>query len=441
MVLPPAGRSSPRPSRLPTNRTISPTPSTSPRRARHRASQGEASRGRRTSAPRCRARAQLSAIEQSDGRRRRGWRPTSARGSGRAAPATTGDRRRRVQPPRRRTARVYYAALGPAYAAARNGSIWSQLTSAHHVRADRRARGAVHLPLALRAPARPARLRRGGRPARGLPADVHLHLGRGEQRHRGQRRGGGDRLPVDRHAAPRGLAGLVGGLGVLLGLLPSSRGRATSSIRSRRSPRSAPCCASATGAPLVGVGLLVPSGLVVQVVWSQTRAELRPHDVHTPGGGRADELGRALDPGLYISYVWQIFLPRLPFMNDHFVQTWPFFNIYVERAWASFGWYTIQFPRYALRPDRDGDGRCDRVGRRGHPPRVGLGSNAALGAARAGAASARGHRRRRERVRDGAAAVDPGRDGPLPVPGHQRPGILAVGATIGAGDGGARSRW
>jgi hypothetical protein len=32
-------------------------------------------------------------------------------------------------------------------------------------------------------------------------------------------------------------------------------------------------------------------------------------------------------------------------MADHFVNTWPFFNIYVERGWASFGWYAIQFPR------------------------------------------------------------------------------------------------
>jgi hypothetical protein len=48
----------------------------------------------------------------------------------------------------------------------------------------------------------------------------------------------------------------------------------------------------------------------------------------------------------YLNYLWQVFLPRLPFMNDVAVQRWPAFDIYVERGWAAFGWYAMQFPRW-----------------------------------------------------------------------------------------------
>jgi hypothetical protein len=32
-------------------------------------------------------------------------------------------------------------------------------------------------------------------------------------------------------------------------------------------------------------------------------------------------------------------------MTDLQVARWPFFNIYIERGWGSFGWYAVQFPR------------------------------------------------------------------------------------------------
>jgi hypothetical protein len=62
---------------------------------------------------------------------------------------------------------------------------------------------------------------------------------------------------------------------------------------------------------------------------------------------------RAIEhPGTFLSYTWQLFLPRLPFMSDlkPAGQSFPAFQIYVERAWASFGLVTVQFARwvYAL---------------------------------------------------------------------------------------------
>jgi 4-amino-4-deoxy-L-arabinose transferase-like glycosyltransferase len=50
------------------------------------------------------------------------------------------------------------------------------------------------------------------------------------------------------------------------------------------------------------------------------------------------------NPTAYLSYLWQVFLPKLPFMTDLHPQRWPAFDIYVERGWAAFGWYAVMFP-------------------------------------------------------------------------------------------------
>ncbi len=47
----------------------------------------------------------------------------------------------------------------------------------------------------------------------------------------------------------------------------------------------------------------------------------------------------------YFSYLWEVFLPRLPFMTAHFPTTgYPGFVIFIERGWGAFGWYDVFFP-------------------------------------------------------------------------------------------------
>ena len=47
----------------------------------------------------------------------------------------------------------------------------------------------------------------------------------------------------------------------------------------------------------------------------------------------------------FISYLWQVFLPRLPFMTVHFTSAvYPAWSIFVIRGWAAFGSYTAAFP-------------------------------------------------------------------------------------------------
>ncbi|MHB8234341.1 MAG: phospholipid carrier-dependent glycosyltransferase [Solirubrobacteraceae bacterium] len=47
----------------------------------------------------------------------------------------------------------------------------------------------------------------------------------------------------------------------------------------------------------------------------------------------------------FLGYLWQVFLPRLPFMEAHFSSSvYPGFVIFIERGWGAFGWYDVLFP-------------------------------------------------------------------------------------------------
>jgi hypothetical protein len=242
---------------------------------------------------------------------------------------------------------VYYAALVPAYAAGRGSSIWTQLTLARLMSALIGALAALFTFLAAREILpRPTFFA----VAAGLLVafqPMYTFISGAVNNDVGINAAAAATVFLLMRMLRRGASPvLLIGLGVLLGLLPIIKGTgyelypiaaiaalgALLRFRDRRA--------------LVSIGLFVLSGLVVQLVWSQLAPSFGHTTFTTPGGGVPTSSSALSTPGLYITYVWQIFLPRLPFMTDHFVQTWPFFNIYVERAWASFGWYTIQFPRY-----------------------------------------------------------------------------------------------
>ena len=96
--------------------------------------------------------------------------------------------------------------------------------------------------------------------------------------------------------------GLLCGLGALLGLLPSSREPATSSIRSPRSPPLGALIRFRDRRAVVSVGLLVVSGLAIQVVWSQLAPSFGHTTFTTPGGGAPTSSSALSTPGLFISY-------------------------------------------------------------------------------------------------------------------------------------------
>ncbi|HEX5223644.1 MAG TPA: phospholipid carrier-dependent glycosyltransferase [Solirubrobacteraceae bacterium] len=78
----------------------------------------------------------------------------------------------------------------------------------------------------------------------------------------------------------------------------------------------------------------------------------------TQGGGAgaapssSDATSAALNSGSaalehpvgYLSYLWQVFLPKLPGMARHFEDVgWPAYTIFVKRGWGAFGWYDVLF--------------------------------------------------------------------------------------------------
>jgi Predicted membrane protein (DUF2142) len=68
-----------------------------------------------------------------------------------------------------------------------------------------------------------------------------------------------------------------------------------------------------------------------------------PPEAGSVSGSTSEALAHPLG---YLGYLWQVFLPRLPFMARHWENTHhPGFVIFVERGWAAFGWYDVFLPR------------------------------------------------------------------------------------------------
>jgi 4-amino-4-deoxy-L-arabinose transferase-like glycosyltransferase len=81
------------------------------------------------------------------------------------------------------------------------------------------------------------------------------------------------------------------------------------------------------------------------VVWSVASGAFDRDALTTPEGG-APLAGSwsAEHPLPFLSYLWQVFLPRLPFMADNWPDTvWPAHDIWVVRGFGSFGWYAMTF--------------------------------------------------------------------------------------------------
>jgi 4-amino-4-deoxy-L-arabinose transferase-like glycosyltransferase len=100
---------------------------------------------------------------------------------------------------------------------------------------------------------------------------------------------------------------------------------------------------------------LAATGVGLYVLWSQVADSFGRTVFTTPGGASPAGSGGIGEKvwthfSGYLSYVWQVFLPRLPFMTELQKPSWPFYDIYIERGWAAFGWYAFKFPGwvYAL---------------------------------------------------------------------------------------------
>jgi hypothetical protein len=96
------------------------------------------------------------------------------------------------------------------------------------------------------------------------------------------------------------------------------------------------------------LALMLGSFAVVFLAWGQVRGHFHRDAFTTPGGTQPVQTLQAYGHVKgYLVWLWQVMVPfKLPFMRDFTLVHWPFFNIYVERGFAGFGWYAVFFPKW-----------------------------------------------------------------------------------------------
>lgn len=241
---------------------------------------------------------------------------------------------------------VYYGALAAPYRLTAGASLWSQLTAMRVVSALLSALAVLFVLLAARevAPGRPLF-------AVGAALLVALNpmftfIGASVNNDVGYNVAAALFLWLMLRAARRGLTiPLALAIGVTLGVLPVIKGTAYAMYVVAIVALLALVVAQRDRRVLIGVAGVAVAAVLVQFGWSSIAAEIGRTTFTTPGGGApvsADGLWSTA--GTSIAYIWQIFLPPLPSMTDYYpTHDLPAYTIYVKRAWASFGWYTIEF--------------------------------------------------------------------------------------------------
>jgi 4-amino-4-deoxy-L-arabinose transferase-like glycosyltransferase len=94
-------------------------------------------------------------------------------------------------------------------------------------------------------------------------------------------------------------------------------------------------------------GAMAATFFGLAVVWAVIAHGLHHSFVPVPAPGASATGGPGL--GGKLSYIWQVFFPRLPFMHDDFgpgIQ--PFWTIYIQRAWGAFGTLDVNLPHALL---------------------------------------------------------------------------------------------
>jgi hypothetical protein len=89
----------------------------------------------------------------------------------------------------------------------------------------------------------------------------------------------------------------------------------------------------------------------LQGVWTLVARAIGAKASTTVGGAGGVGAGGTIDKafgdmGGYLSYMWQFFLPRLPFMTDLALHGLPAYDVYIIEGWAAFGWVVIRFPSW-----------------------------------------------------------------------------------------------
>ncbi len=97
------------------------------------------------------------------------------------------------------------------------------------------------------------------------------------------------------------------------------------------------------------LAIAVASFGALTLIWKSAAASFHRSTFTVPGGA-ANGTGLMSQLGGRLVYLWEVFFPRLPGMSAHWLPgQWPFYDIYVTRSFAAFGWYSIFFPDWVYR--------------------------------------------------------------------------------------------
>jgi hypothetical protein len=241
---------------------------------------------------------------------------------------------------------IYYEVESAAYDVA-GASIWSQLTATRIMSGLLSALAVVFVLLAAREVAPRRRLFVLGAPLFVALNPMFTFIGASVNNDVGVNVAAALFLFLIVRASQRGLRPwLAVGLGITLGVLPVIKGTSYSLWVVAALALLAILVRDRSRTALVGVAVATLALVAVQLGWSSVAADFGRTTFTTPGGGAPISASLWSSARMSLGYLWQIFLPPLPGMVDHYPSNpWPGYTIYVVRGWASFGWYDIVFPR------------------------------------------------------------------------------------------------
>jgi 4-amino-4-deoxy-L-arabinose transferase-like glycosyltransferase len=92
------------------------------------------------------------------------------------------------------------------------------------------------------------------------------------------------------------------------------------------------------------LALAVPVGVWLVLARSLDRAAVNKVP-GTGGGSGAAAVGAGTPDVSLIDYLWQFYLPKLPFQgNVPAIDRLPAFDVWIKTGWAAFGWLEVRFP-------------------------------------------------------------------------------------------------
>jgi hypothetical protein len=149
-------------------------------------------------------------------------------------------------------------------------------------------------------------------------------------------------------ALRRGLPPLLWGLlGVVVAVLPVMKGTGYALYPAIVLALLALLARERSRASLLRVGLSLASFAAATLVWGLVAGHFHRSTVTTSNGSAGVALGSNGQLGGKLTYLWEVFLPRLPFMARHWQPgEWPFYDIYIKRGFGAFGWYAVFFSNW-----------------------------------------------------------------------------------------------